>query len=55
MLLPVFNEMIIQIIEDKIAYATSDTLVKGVVMGGYWFLTDIDKNDKIENILYSTR
>ena len=40
-------------IEVENAYATGDTSVKALSMRGYQYLTNIEKNDKIENMLYS--
>ena len=46
-MLPVFNKIITQMIQNEKAYTASDTSVKGAVMGGYWFITNIEKRDKI--------
>ena len=53
MQLPVFNAMIIRMIEIENAYAAEDASVKVSSIGGYWYLTNIEKEEKIEYSIYS--
>ena len=40
---------IIEMIQNSEAYIASDTSVKGATIGGYQYLTNIAKQDKLEN------
>jgi len=40
-------------IQNGEAYIASDTSVKGAIIGGYWYLINIVKQDKLENTLFS--
>ena len=42
-------------IQNREAFAAGDTSVKGSGMGGYWFITNINKDDKVENSIYSNQ
>ena len=55
MQLPVFNTMITRMIEVENIYASGDTSVKVLSIGGYWYLTNIEKEEKIECSIYSNQ
>ena len=50
-----FNPIIIRIIQNRETFTAGDVLVKGLAIGGYQFITNINKDDKVENSIYSNQ